>query len=372
MKALIFSVSIGAGHDSVANSIGQTIYKQAPESEVLIVDTFKYINSVLNKVVVESYMETIRFTPKVWGYLYDQAEDGERLIDLGQILSKLLSPKLDQLLKSFNPDILICSHAFPAGMLATLKKKKKIPPIVTVITDYTVHSFWIHPEIDGFYIPSADLAYPLLQAGISSDRIKPMGIPIREQFEEKISQKQVRENLGLKDETTVLVMGGGLGLGKIEEIVKLLLENSNFQIITITGKNERLKENLEKLGYNHRLMVLGFVDNIAEVMTASDMIISKPGGVTTAEILAVGIPLIIFAPLPGQEDRNTDYLLNKGVAIKIRKIEHIIPEILSLSHNKLKLRQIQEMAKLIGKPYASKHIVNSFWPLIGGKKDETN
>lgn len=360
VKVLIFSVSIGAGHDSVAQALAERLLIERPGSVVKIVDTFQYINSVLNKVVLGSYMETLKFTPKVWGYLYDQAEDGERLIDLGQILSKVLSPKLEQLLREVNPDYIITTHAFPTGMMSVLKRQRIINvPVCAVVTDYHVHSFWVHDYIDHFFLPAPDLAYPLLKTGIARGKIHGTGIPIRDQFSEKIEQEQARKELSITSGHTILVMGGGLGLGKIEVITRELLENWDYQVIVVAGKNKRLEGELLEL-HNGRLKVLGYVENMAKVMTAADIIISKPGGVTTAEVLALSKPLVIFASLPGQEDRNTDYLLNKGAAIKVKKIDMLIPEIMALWRNPLRLRHMTEIAQQLSSPKSSQ----LFWDTV--------
>lgn len=367
VKALIFSVSIGAGHDSAANSLGETLLDLAPGSEVKIVDTFQYINSVLHKVVVGSYMETLKFTPKVWGYLYDQAEDGERLVDLGQLLSKLLSPKLEHLLEKVNPDVILTTHAFPTGMLSVLKEKGLIKPIlVSVVTDFHVHPFWIHQGVDLYFIPAADLAFPLTQSGIAPERIRSVGIPLRPQFRQLLDPLKAKEKLRLEPLPTVLVMGGGLGLGRIELITRSILQDQTFQVLVVAGKNSRLQDNLQDLN-NPRLKVLGYVENMAEVMTAADIIISKPGGVTTAEILALGKPLVIYSSLPGQEDRNTYYLLNKGVAIKVRKLEMLIPEIRSLWSNPLRLRHMREMAAQLGSPDSSISVWKHILPVIDNR-----
>lgn len=365
-RVLIFSVSIGSGHDSVANALAEEINRQFPDSHVMIVDTFKYINPIFNKVVSGGYKETIKFTPKVWGYLYDQAEDGERLVDMGQLLSKLLSPKLDQLLKGFEPDILICTHAFPVGILSVLKERKNIPiPLIACITDFTVHSFWIHSQVDMYVIPNTDLNYRFLEENISLDKVKAFGIPIRSQFLAKPDQKQARKDLGLNPhEQTVLVMGGGWGLGKIEEVVNNLLEESKLQIIVVTGSNTKLKKNLELLKQNNRLHVFGYLENIAQLMAASDVIVTKPGGITCAESIAMELPMVIISPLPGQEDRNTDYFLNMGIAIKVRKAEHLVRELNALCNNKLRLKHMREMAAYLKKPEASRLTINTIRHLL--------
>lgn len=364
IKALIFSVSIGAGHDSVAQAIAERLLVNSPGSEVQIIDTFRYINSILNKVVVGSYMETLRFTPKVWGYLYDQAEEGDKLVDVSHIFAKILSPKITQLIKEANPQVIITCHAFPTGMLGAMKRKGKIQtPLATAVTDFHIHPIWISQGIDMYFIPAADLGYSLIQEGIHPERIKPIGIPIRMQFGREIDFTKVKEEYRLSGNPVVLVMGGGLGLGRIEIITKKILSDERFGVVVVAGKNKRLYENLSKWN-NPRLRVFGYVEDMAKVIAACDMVISKPGGVTTAEVLAMGKPLVIYSSLPGQEDRNTDYLLNKGAAIKVKKLEMLIPELLALWQNPLRLRQMAEMAKYLGSPHSSKLVWDNLWSIL--------
>lgn len=370
LRTLIFSVSIGAGHDSVAKALAERLLIDSPTSEVNIIDTFQYINGALHKVVMGSYMETLKFTPKVWGYLYNQAQEGDMLIDLGQLLSKLLSPKLEQLLNNYKPDVILTTHAFPTGMLAVLKKRGQLNiPLAAAITDFHVHSFWIHPEVDRFYLPAQDLAYSLKKYNISSAKIKGTGIPIRSQFTVSQDKHEARKLLNIAEKTTLLVMGGGWGLGKIERITKELLKNEEFQVLVIAGKNKELETSLLSM-QNERLKVFGFVENMVQVMAASDIVISKPGGVTIAEILAVGKPLAIYSSLPGQEDRNTEYLLNRGAAIRVRNIDMLIPEILSLWHNPLRRNLMEGIAGELGNPISTQMIWEDIRDLIKERADK--
>lgn len=364
IRILIFSVSIGSGHDSVAYAVAERLQAEAPGSEVKIVDTFRFINSILNKVVVGSYMETIKLTPKVWGYIYDQAEGGEKLVDLSRISAKILSPKIEQLINSFNPDVIFCSHAFPAGMLGAMKQKGRIKvPLVTAITDFHIHPIWINDGIDLFFIPSADLDYDLLQEGIKPEKIIPTGIPIRMQFAQQIDTMHAREEFQLLGDPVVLIMGGGLGLGKIEAITEQILNHTSYGVVVIAGKNKRLYEALRKTK-DPRLRVFGYVEDIARIIAACDIVLSKPGGVSTAEVLAMSKPLVIFSSLPGQEDRNTDYLLNRGAAVKIKKLDLLVPELQVLWENKVRLARMKEAAEHLASPHSSKLVWDKLWPLI--------
>ncbi len=359
-RVLFFSVSIGAGHDLAARAVVEEIQYRYPDCQTKIVDTFRYINPVLNKVIVGSYMESLKFNPKIWGYLYAQAEEGEKLVDLGQILSKLASTKMEKLISDFNPQAIVCTHAFPAGILSVLKAKGRFGvPLIGVTTDFTVHPFWIHQHIDKYVLPCEELTYELQDYGITEDKIMPTGIPLRKQFSKRQSKGEARKKLGLADKTTVLVMGGGLGLGEIETVIQTLGNaDIDLGIVSVAGKNDRLRTKLQLISTVNKVTVVVFVENIAEVMSASDFIVTKPGGLTTAEVLATGLPMIIVNPLPGQEDRNTEFLLNSGVAVKVRKTGQLVPRIKNLISNGIRLRQMEEMASLIGKPLAASSLTD--------------
>lgn len=360
MNVLLFSVSIGSGHDLAAQAIEQEIIKRYPDAQTKIVDTFKYINPVLNKVVVGSYMESLKFNPKIWGFLYQQAEEGEKFVDITQLLSNLVSPKLNKLVKNFSPDVIICTHAFPSGILSVLKGREKIQvPLITVLTDYTVHPFWIHKYIDTYVIPADELKYVLLEQGVPEEKIKTFGLPIRSEFTLPVNKQEARKELGLVDKITVLVMGGGLGLGAIKQIIyNLGYADLDIQIIVVAGKNNKLRTQLDLMKLKNPIKVLGFVTEVHKLMAASDLIITKPGGLTTAEVLSKALPMIITSPLPGQEDRNTEFLLNNGLAKIVRKEDQLVLSIKQLINNPLRMKQMREMATSLAKPQAAKDLVD--------------
>ncbi|ATW23934.1 hypothetical protein DCMF_03190 [Candidatus Formimonas warabiya] len=356
---LFFSVSIGSGHDSAAKSLEKSFLEKIPHANTKVIDTFDYINPTLNKVVVGSYMETLKFNPKVWGYLYQQAENGDRMVDLGQILNKLLSHKLQQLIDEFKPHAIICTHAFPAGMMSLVKAQMGLKvPVIVVLTDYTVHAFWIHPHVDYYVIPSDALIYECVSKGMPREKIRPFGIPIRKEFSNPIDKNGMKQTLGLDERPVVLVMGGGLGLGAVQETVKTLLNtNPNLQIVAVAGKNKSLFSQLMKFKHAYKnLHVYGYAENIVELMSAADLIITKPGGLTSAEVLAKKLPMVIVDPLPGQEDRNTEFLLNWGVAVKTGKRSSLSALINQLFGNGLRMKHMKEMAEYLAKPFAAEDI----------------
>lgn len=363
MRVLLFSVSIGAGHDLAAQGIAKEIQRRVPGAQIELVDTFKYINPVLNKVVVESYMETIKFTPKVWGYLYDKAGKGEHIADMSQVFNNLFSQKMHKKVQDFQPDILIASHAFPCGMLSLMKEKHQIKtPLVAIITDYHIHPFWFHQHIDRYIIPSDQLKFTLLERGVKPEQIWSFGLPLREEFSHMPNSQEAKALLGLNEKTTLLIMGGGLGLGSIERIVKnLRIRDLDLQIIVITGKNEALRRKLEKSSGANILIVKGFVHDMALHIAAADVVISKPGGLTVAEVLSSKKPFILLSPIPGQEEKNAEFLLNHGLAIKVSDPRDILLALQQLFNCPLRIKHIQAMSETIGKPYAAVSSVDAIF-----------
>lgn len=361
IKVLIFSVSIGAGHDSVAEAMAERLLAESPGSKVKIIDTIRYINGLLNKVVVGSYMETLRFTPRVWGYLYERVEQGERLIEFSQLLAKLLSTKICQLIAEFTPDVIITTHAFSTNLLGEMKCQGKVKPLlVSFVTDFHIHRVWISKGIDLYFIHSPDIATPLIQAGIKHEQIKPVGIPIRMQFAAHWGAQDLRKRFTTSGNPVVMVMGGGLGLGRMKTITKELLSHEQFAIVVVAGKNKRLYKRLEKR-QDSQLHLFGYEKNIAEIIAACDLIVSKPGGVTSAEILALGKPLIIYAALPGQENRNATYLLEHNAAMKVKELAVLNKELMELWQNQERLELMREKARILGSPLASKLAWREIW-----------
>ncbi|KNZ71210.1 monogalactosyldiacylglycerol synthase [Thermincola ferriacetica] len=369
MRFLFFSVSIGAGHDLAALGLMAEIKNRFPGAETMLVNTFDYINPTLNKVIVGSYMESLKFSPKIWGKLYAQAEEGDQFIDLRQILHGLWSSKLEKLVDSFAPDAVICTHAFPAGMLSMLKGRGLLDvPLLAILTDYTVHSFWLHDHIDTYIIPTEELKYLFIRHGIKAEKIKAFGIPVRPEFSQLPSKEEARTSMQLENKTTFLVMGGGLGLGDVKNIiVELGNSDLDINIIAVAGKNHKLQTALDLLQTKANLKVFGFTEEIPRLMAASDVIVTKPGGLTTAEVLATGIPMVIMSPLPGQEERNTEFLLNCGVAVKVRKLDLLIPTVKQLLENPVKIKQVKEMCRVLGRPKAAADTVDYLLNLVESK-----
>ncbi len=358
MNVLIFSVSIGNGHDQVAHTISQEFLHRLPHCRVKVKNTLRLLNPVLDKVLLESYMNIIKIYPKAWGALYDRSNSKESLIDINDISNTLFKGRLKKEIDEFKPSVIICTHPFPSSIMANLKSKGRFDiPIVTVITDYNVHVAYLNEHVDHFILANEYLSEDLLEFGIRQDRILPFGIPIRKEFTHGGDPAEIRQRLGLADKRTLLVMGGGLGLGEISNVVKKTDDIlDDIQIIAVAGKNSRLERKLKDLKLKNDLKVYGFVNNIHELMEISSCIITKPGGITSAEILAKKKPMIIFSPLPGQEYENTEFLMNAGIAMTTDNLNRIPALVKQLFRSENRIPCMEKMAEEIAKPFAAKDL----------------
>ncbi len=347
-----------SGHHSATLAIEKGIKILSPDAEALNINAFHYTNPISEKIVNRIYTTIIKKTPKIWDYVYDNPKVKNRLEKLQESLHKLNSPKFKKLFDRFHPDVVVCTQAFPCGMVADYKKdyNSKLP-LIAVLTDYVPHSYWIYDNVNYYISPSEEVSLRLIKKGIPSYKIKSFGIPFDPAFNESVDKNIIKKNLELDPHLkTVLIMGGGQGLGPIKTIVKSLEKlNSGIQEIIVTGTNKKLYNSLKKKikEYKKKILLYGYVHNINELMAVSDIVITKPGGITTSEALTKKLPLIIVKPIPGQEMNNTVYLMEQQAAIKIDEPELINEVIEDLLANPQELKRLSEAAGRIAKPNAS-------------------
>ncbi len=364
-KVLILYITKRSGHHCAAIALEKAFKKNFPDIEINIVDAFKYTNPILNKIAHKTYMQLIRSNPDVWEYLYDNPGIVRRSQKLKRLIHKYNSRKLLSLLGEFNPDLVICTQAFPCGMVADLKKYRNMNlPIVGVLTDYVAHSFWFYDNVDLYVVPDESTKKRMIKSGIVEGKVRVHGIPIAPEFNVEVDKKTIYEKFNLNpDLTTILIMGGGRGLGQIKEMVFSLCKiNKEFQMIVICGVNKKLskylKKKSKKINRMKRFSVLEYASNIYEIMSISDILISKPGGITTAEALAKNLPMIIFNPLPGQEKSNAEFLLNIGTAIRCDNISDLRILTSDLLENKNKLTVMAQSADASKHPNSAIEIVS--------------
>lgn len=357
-RIILMYISEVSGHHSATIAIEKALKIMEPQTEIMNINAFNYTNPISEKIINRLYMAVIKRTPQIWDYLYDNPSVVKKLENIKKTIHKFNSPKLKILFDKFKPDIVICSQAFPCGMVADFKKTYNSNlPLIAVLTDYIPHSYWIYDTVDYYITPSNEVTQRLINKGVPVDKIKALGIPFDPKFNEAVSRKDVMSKYNLNEGfPTILIMGGGQGLGPIKTIVSSLEKVvNNFQEIIVCGTNKRLYKTLKKKikKYNKKIQLVGYADNMNELMSICDIIITKPGGVTTSEALAKKIPMIIVQPIPGQEESNTVYLTQQQAAIKVDEPKNINLVIEELLANRYIISRLSESAGRLGKPNAS-------------------
>lgn len=362
MRCMIFSVSAGGGHGHAANALKEYILSKEPFSEIKILDTIKEISPVLDTVIIGSYLKTIQYTPAIFGKLYNYTEDEDGLTSyISSKFNQLMSIEVHDKIKDFNPDIVIATHPFAADMLGYLKRKNYISiPTIVILTDYASHSSWIHDGIDHYIVSNDDMKKEISLKGININSIHTLGIPISPAFFTKFDRDVTLQELNLNPEKkTILIMGGSLGMGNISELFKELSKSDlDAQIIVIAGKNKNLYDELLELSKDSILpsVIIGYTNNVNKLMQASDLLLTKPGGLTITESLASELPMGIFSPLPGQEIKNKEFLLRHNLAIDIDDDPNFINNINYILLNEHLLNTMKNNTKRFAKPTSTRDI----------------
>ncbi|MCM8900977.1 galactosyldiacylglycerol synthase [Caldicoprobacter algeriensis] len=360
MRALFLSVSAGHGHNQTAKAAMESL--KAKGVDCVLLDIFEYINPILSESVAKAYLISTKFTPAVYGRLYrlgERLEKSNEKLYIGKIISSLLSRKLTVFLGEYQPDVIVCTHIFPAQVISYLREKGLSCKSVGIITDFTVHPFWEDTNLDYYVTASSLLNLQIQRKGIPLEKVWPIGIPIFIKFANKMDKAEARKLLGIENKRTILVMSGSMGYGNVDDVIRRLDKmDMDFQIISVCGNNASLKKKIDLMDIKKKIYNYGFVDNVDVMMDASDCILTKPGGLTVSESLAKCIPMILINPIPGQEDRNAEFLLNNGLAIKTSETFTVDEAVYHLFHNESRRKYMIEMMREVGRPYAADELAD--------------
>ena len=366
-KVLIFYGSYGAGHLSAARSIKEYIDNNYKDVKTEIVDCIEYINKLLNRVTTKTYDELSKKAPWAWEKVYTKSQSGP-LSKISNTSNKIMSIKLNKLLHEFHPDLIISTHPFSTQMCGILKEKGKINcKIATVLTDYAPHNQWLaHSDyIDYFFVAHYGMKKSLEETGIPASKVFATGIPLSNRFLAHYNKKEILKSVGLEPgKKTVLFFAGGsshYASGNIYEIFESFIESfPNMQLLTITGRSPKLKKHFDELvevtDTGKNLKVLSFTDKVPELMSVSDLVITKPGGLTTTESLASGLPIIVINPIPGQEEENAKFLEDQKVAIWLKKDDDIKQKLTELFNSPYALKDMKIRARLLAKKNSTRDI----------------
>mgnify|MGYP005764919405 FL=1 len=361
MNILILSASTGGGHMRASKAIEGYMTQQNKDINVKIVDSLLYISPILNKTVTGGYVYLATKTPKLYGKLYDLTNKDHKFANFVTRLNNIFANKLLPLIDEFRPDIIITTHPFPTEMVSRLKSKKEINiPLICIMTDYAPHKAWISDKVDAYIVANDDMVTKMIAEGVDSRCIYPYGIPVDEVFFEEKEKQLVIEELGLdKNLPTILMMAGSFGVSNVFDVYENIIDiDLDFQIILVTGRNQKLYNNFEEVigSTPKKTKLIYFTDEINKFMQASDIIITKPGGLTVTEALACNIPMAVFNAIPGQEEENAEFLLKHNMAVRISDGNSCRAAIVELLKDSEKLEDMKEACKSFDKNDSTKNI----------------
>ncbi|CAG1000590.1 processive 1,2-diacylglycerol beta-glucosyltransferase [Planctomycetaceae bacterium] len=366
MKLLLISANAGAGHIRAAAALEEAARDLHPEAEIRNVDILSFTDPIYRRAYANSWLKMADNAPALWGYIYsssDKAKAKKKQAALVRAFDRIEFRKFRKFVADFSPQVVIATHFLPGQILATSRKEMWGRfKFGCVLTDFDAHVLWAQPSFDRFFVGNEELVEILADKGMKRESITVTGIPIINAFAQPLRRQAAREKLGLRDDAPiVLCMGGGMGLGNMDTIVEAVVNQPPVQVLAVAGKNAKLKRDIEalKIPRGSDLRVFGFVDNIPEMMAAADIAVSKSGGLSSSECLAMGLPMLVPNPIPGQEERNADFLAESGAAFKARGLGSFRYKLRRLLSEPELRAQMAQNAKRLGKPGAARSIIEA-------------
>jgi processive 1,2-diacylglycerol beta-glucosyltransferase len=359
MRVLFLSASVGVGHLSAANAVAAALHRIEPGARTPVVDSYKYAALVVSRVVSDGYLQMVKTIPQMYRYIYDRAERARDVGPLRTWAHQFTASNLRPLILREQPDAVVCTHAFPCGAMAEYKRSfLDAPPVVGIVTDFAVHGFWIHDNVDGYVVATEAIRDALTARGVAAESISVSGIPVGREFARSDENRDaLRERLDLpRDRLVVLLMGGGLGIAPLERMMRALQSiRVPVAAVVVTGRNKRTQRRVMMAaeGVSYPVRALTFVDNVYDYMHAADALVTKPGGLSTAEALVAQIPMVLCKPLPGQEERNARILVEAGAAIRTRRLEELPRALETVLMDAGKRERMIEAAQRFRRPNAA-------------------
>jgi len=375
-KVLLLSASAGAGHGRAADAIEKAFREvgNGEGTEVQHLDILNYTNKVFRHFYSKAYIDLVNKLPEVPGWMYDKLDKPWKNERRRLALDKLNTRPLVKLLRDYHPDLIVCTHFLPAEIVSWLKAKERLASRqVIIVTDFDVHAMWLVHHYEHYFV-ALDEARAYLEAiGIPASKITVSGIPIDPVFAKHKDKQAMRAKHGLEpDRTTILLSTGGFGVGSVDALIASLLSvQHRVQVVAICGRNEELKKRLSRMAARAKpdatvlLKPFGYTKEMDELMTASDIVLGKPGGLTTSEALAKGLVFVIVNPIPGQEERNSDHLLERAVGIRCNNLPVLSYKLDRLLADPKRFASMQANARNMGRPNAATEIVEQCLSISG-------
>jgi processive 1,2-diacylglycerol beta-glucosyltransferase len=363
-RVLIISTSAGTGHVRAAQALEKEFAGDPRVGEVIHEDALKFTNKLFRDFYSTLYMKLVRSAPDVLGWVYKASDEPWKGETARLQLDRLNTLKLIRFIEEFDPHLTVCTHFMPAGIISHLQEKDRLRTHHSiVVTDFDCHAMWLSRTFHRYFVALDETKAHLEALGLPPERITVSGIPIDPIFSAPVDREKTRISYGLQPEkTTLLLSAGALGVGPTELVVKRLKQLRNdVQTIVVCGKSEEVRARVTQAvrGLRGKFRVLGYSDRMHELMHISDLFIGKPGGLTTSEALACGLPMAIFSPIPGQEERNADHLLEEGAGIRCNELTTLPFKIDRLLDNPGRFAAMREAARALGRPRAARTVVQT-------------
>lgn len=376
---LILTVTTGFGHHATAKAVADELERRGAITQT--VDVYKYVSRLMYETIDKGYLFSSKYIPEVYRTIYDTLERKDKPYSPYAPLSViqfLCSLKFEKFIEDFAPDMIVCTHIFATQMLNELKLRNKINvPVVGIITDYTIHPYWEDVQNIEYIVTASEmLTHKAIKRGIAPEAIVPLGIPIKPQFSSKISKAEARKQLNVPENVPViLVMGGSMGYGKMVTAVRKIRDfNKDYYVIAVCGNNKNLFRKMYKLNgdceISENMHVYGFTDQVSVMMDAADCIVTKPGGITVSEALAKNLPMILISPIPGQEERNIEFLLNNGAALYVTKTFDIDEALYYMFNGGTHLNLMEQSINAIRKPNSTSDLAEFILNKIEQRKEQ--
>ncbi len=358
-RILIFYITNLSGHHKAAKALERTLTVLDRECEVYSYDILKFLHPVFSKVINFLYGVIIKKCSWIWGNVYDKKKVFESLVPFRRFTHFCDFFKMRKVITRINPHVVICTQAYPCGVVSDFKRKSGYKfSLVGVVTDFWAHRFWFHNNVDYYIIPSAWCKEGFYNARIPESKLKPLGIPIDPEFTGRYPGSQTARRFGLREGvTSVLIMGGGSGIGPLCEVADILDKSGlDLQVVVVCGKNRKLYNRLSTRKFKRHFRIFPYIEDIYKLMEFVDIIITKPGGITTSEALSKNVAMIILKPIPGQEENNAKFLLDNGLAVKADTVEQVGQLVRGLLTDAGLLERLKSKGKYFSKPDASLNI----------------
>jgi len=369
-RILILHVRAGVGHERAARAVEEALRSLDPTCEPIVRDALDFSSPFLRRFYASSYNRLVDRVPRIWGFFYRRAEEIPAKSFRQRLRSAILAAGCRDFVtaaRRFKADAILCTQFLPVEVLSLFRERGSVTvPVYCAVTDFSIHPIWVYPGIDHYFVATESAKEQLVATGVvPADRIEVTGIPIDPKFATGGGMEAARRELGLDPDPnrlTLVLMGGGFGWGPMEEMVETVLRlPESVQALVIAGRNDALRLRLAGLvaGQEQRIKIHGFTDRVHLFLEAADLLVGKAGGLTSSEAMARGVPIVALRPIPGQEERNVDYLQESGAAVRVHDLFELRVRLAHFLSNRADLERMKANARAIGRPRSAFQVAES-------------